>query len=465
MQDRYNLIVIGGGPGGYVAAIKGAQLGLSVALVERRDIGGTCLNRGCIPTKTILHTAERAAELMHAEEVGLRIDGVRIDYDALRERKSSVVNQLKTGVEDLLSANNIEIIRGTATLTSATEVQVEGVTLYADNVIVATGSSPAEPPIQGIKSPGVYTSDTLLEEVSQIERLAIIGGGVIGMEFAGIYTAFSTQVTVLEAAARVLPTMDREFGQSLSMTMKQRGCKVITGAFVQTITQNTEGSLTVKCTVKEQTQAIEADAVLVCTGRVPNTHGLFTGGFSVDLVHNRIAVDEHMCTSAPHLYAIGDVAGTNLQLAHVASAQGIIAACAAAGAPCETKVNIVPACVYTSPEIASIGFTEAEAKAAGVTVQVGKFSLAANSKSIITQQGRSFAKIVVNAENNRIIGAQIMCGRATDMIGELGLAISSKLTVDQFARLMRPHPTFEEALGEAAQSLLGGAIHARPLRK
>lgn len=464
MQERYNLIVVGGGPGGYVAAIKGAHLGLSVALVERQDLGGTCLNRGCIPTKTILHTAELAAELTHAEQLGLKVEGLRIDYDALRARTSGVMAQLKSGVEDLLAANNVDVIKGSGVLLGATEVKVGDTVLHADDVILATGSSPALPPIEGIDNSGVYTSDTLLQEIPHVGQLVIIGGGVIGMEFAGVYTALGAHVTVLEAAARILPTMDREFGQSLSMTMKKRGCGVATGAFVQAIERGEDGCLTVHYTLKDQPQTAVADAVLVSTGRTPNTNNLFAEGFSVDLDRGRIVVDEAMRTSAPHLYAIGDAAGTNLQLAHVASAQGIIAALTAAGAPCDIDARVAPSCVYTSPEIASVGLTEAQAKEEGRAVQIGKFTLSGNGKTIITQQERSFAKIIVDAQSSRVVGAQIMCGRATDLIGEMTLAIASGLTIEQFANVVRAHPTFEESLGEAAESLLGGAIHARPSR-
>lgn len=464
MQDRYNLIVIGGGPGGYVAAIKGAHLGLSVALIERQDLGGTCLNRGCIPTKTVLHTAELAAELAHVEQLGLRIEGVSLDYDALRTHTADVIAQLKEGVEDLLAANNVEVIRGSGLLARPAEVEVGGRTLHADNIIVATGSSPAVPPIEGVDTPGVHTSDTLLETIPHVERLAIIGGGVIGMEFAGIYAALGAHVTVLEAAPRILPTMDREFAQSLSMTMKKRECSIATGAFVQAIEHN-DGGLSVRYTLKDQPQSVEADAVLVSTGRIPNTRNLFAEGFSIDLDRGRIVVDKDMRTSVPHLFAIGDAAGTNLQLAHVASAQGIIAACAAADVPCDIDAHVVPSCVYTSPEIASVGLTEAQAKEADIAVRVGKFVLSGNGKTIITQQDRSFAKIIVEASTDHVIGAQIMCGRATDIIGEVALAITAGLTIEQFANVVRAHPTFEESLGEAAESLLGGAIHARPLRK
>lgn len=468
-MEHFELAIIGAGPGGYVAAIRAAQLGMKTALVERSEVGGTCLNRGCIPTKTMLHTADLYAELAHAETLGLQVGRAAIDYDALRARVVEVRTSLKEGVEALVGANGVEILRGTASVAGLGSITVSSpdgamCEISADHLIIATGSAPSMPPIAGIGEAGVLTSDELLETVPELDRLVIVGGGVIGMEFAGIYTALGTEVTVLEAAGRILPTMDREFGQSLAMASKKRGCAIVTNALVEAIDRTADGALGVSYSAKGGASRIEADAVLIATGRAPATKGLFGEGCEPELDHGRIVVDEHMRTSIGGVFAIGDVAAAGAQLAHAASAQGIVAVETIAGQGSPFDPLLVPSCVYSSPEIACVGMTEAEAKNAGIAVRTGKFSMAANGKSVITGQDRSFAKIVAD-ESGRIIGAQLMCGRATDMIGELAVAVANGLTVEQMGSAIRPHPTFEEAISEALETFGDGTIHAMPKRR
>ncbi len=468
-MEHFELAIIGAGPGGYVAAIRAAQLGMKTVLVERNEVGGTCLNRGCIPTKTMAHTAELYAELSHAETLGIQVGSAAIDYDALRARIVEVRDSLKDGVEALIRANGVTLLRGAASVAGLGSITVSSpdgtvCELSADHLIIATGSAPSMPPIAGIDEIGVLTSDELLETVPDLDRLVIVGGGVIGMEFAGIYTALGTEVTVLEAAARILPTMDREFGQSLAMTSKKRGCTIVTSAFVEAIEREANGVLSVRYSAKAGESHVEADAVLIATGRAPATGGLFGEEFTPELERGRIAVDEHMRTSIEGMFAIGDVAAAGAQLAHAASAQGIVAVETIAGQSSSFDPVLVPSCVYSSPEIACVGMTEAEAKDAGIAVRTGKFALSGNGKTVITGQDRSFAKIVVD-EDDRIIGAQLMCGRATDMIGELAVAVANGLTIEQMGSAIRPHPTFEEAIGETLETLGSGAIHAMPKRR
>lgn len=465
MTDR-TLIVIGAGPGGYVAAIEAAHQGIKTTLIERDQLGGTCLNRGCIPTKTLLHTAELFADVQNAQDVGLCAHGVSVDYEVLKNRVEKVITGLQGGIAGLMSANDIEVLHGNARILGSGQVELTTTentvqTLHADHIIVAVGSRPALPPIPGIDQAGVLTSDTLLETIPKLSSLIIIGGGVIGMEFASLYTALQTPVTVLEAMGRILPTLDKEIGQSLALTMKKRGCAITTTAFVQAIETSDDGKLCVRYTHKDKELVACADAVLVATGRASNTENLFDDTCTPALDRGRLVVDEHMATSIPGIYAIGDAAATPFQLAHAASAQGIVAVRALAQVPCDINLTLIPACVYTSPEIASVGLDEAQAREANIDVVVGKFSLAGNGKSIITCQDRSFVKIIADSQN-RIIGAQLMCGRATDIISELTLAISNTLSVDQLGSIVRPHPTFEEALGEATESLTGHAIHVAP---
>ena len=455
-MEQRQLVIVGGGPAGYEAAAKAADLGIQTTLVERDEVGGTCLNRGCIPTKTILHTAELFAELGCAEGIGLHIEKASVDYAGLRSRKNAVIDQLRAGVEELLESKGVELVRGTATINDIGSIvapTADGAVreFSADYLIIAAGTSPALPPIAGIDLAGVHTSDTILEAVPKLDRLAVIGGGVIGMEFASAYTALGTQVSVLESANRILPTMDREFGQSLTMVMKKRGCSIATGAHVGGIEQHGNGLL-VRYTLKDKPLVVEADAVLVATGRTPRLRELFGTRFAPALEHGRIAVDEHMRTSISRVYAIGDAANAGLQLAHAASAQGIVAVSDIAGASCNLDVNTIPSCVYTSPEIASVGLTEAAAKEADIEILVGKAPMGGNAKTVIGGEDRSFMKVLATPEGT-IVGAHLMCGRATDMIGELAVAVANGLTVDQMARAVRPHPTFEEALGVALEAL------------
>lgn len=466
-MDQYQLAVIGAGPGGYVAAIKAAQLGLKTAIIEQAEIGGTCLNRGCIPTKTLLHTADLIDEMQHAETFGITAEKIAVDLPALRIRKNEVIEQLRSGVEQLLSANKVEVIRGKATIDTEKQLHIETAegkqVISAENIIIATGSSPAIPPIPGIDLPSVHTSDTLIDEVPETKRLVIIGGGVIGMEFASIYRSFGAEVTVLEAADRIIPLLDRELAQSLSMVMKKKGCAIIPKALVKKITSGDGDSLYVEYESKDESFTVEADAVLVAIGRKSAMSEIFEEGILPEIKEGRIVVDEHQRTSIDGIYAIGDISSGGLQLAHAASAQGIVAVSTITQKPCEIKLGIIPSCIYTSPEIASIGMTEKEAKDAGITFSVGKYSMAGNARSIITAQERSFAKVIAD-EKGVIIGAQLMSAHATDIIGELGLGITAGLTASQMLEAVRPHPTFAEAVGEALEAVSGASIHSMPKR-
>lgn len=496
-MTHYNVAIIGSGPGGYVAAIKAAQLGLKVAIIEQNDIGGTCLNRGCIPTKTLLQAAKLLEESKNAAEFGLHISEVSVDFEALAKRKQSVVAQLRDGVEALLLANDVDIIRGHAFVESTHRIKITSVLpsyepclhegaseekegsaeallssfetnfsetfIETDNIIVAAGTSPAIPPIAGADLPGVYSSDSILAELPNINHLVIVGGGVIGLEFAGIYSAFGTQVSVLEASAGIASAFDREIGQTLTMTLKRKGCSINAKTFVKGIRKNDDDSLCVEYEQKGELHQIEADAVLIAVGRKAAAETLFNEEIVPACERGRILVDSNMRSSIEGIYAIGDISTAGPQLAHAASAQGIMAASIIANKPCSINLSITPACVYSSPEIACVGLTEVEAKEAGIEAKVGKYSLSGNAKSIISKQSRSFIK-VVSDQNGIIIGAQLMCARATDIIGEFAIAIANGLTVAQIQNIVRPHPTFEEAVGEALESITGDAIHVMPKR-
>lgn len=451
MSD-YQLIVIGAGPGGYVAALKAAKLGLKTAVVENRDVGGTCLNRGCIPTKTLLHTSELLREAREGEKFGVSAQGASVDFAAAHRRKAEVTEKLRSGIEGLFKQKKVDLLRGTGTILAPGQVSVEGQTYTADKILIATGSIPSRPPIPGLEY--AITSDELLESQDKVYgSLVIIGGGVIGVEFASIYSALGCEVTVLEAMDRILPNMDREICQNLSMILKKRGVKIFPGAMVTSVEQREDGMRVVRYTLKDQPGEAVGEAVLCAIGRRPNTQGLFGEGFSVEMERGRILVDETFQTSVPGIYAVGDVS-SKIQLAHAASAQGTACVERLAGEEPLVDVSQVPSCIYTSPEIASIGITADEAKAAGRAVKVGKYVMFSNGKTVIVDGERGFIKIVADAETGVILGAQLMCERATDMLSQLTAAVVNGLTARQLLKVMRPHPTFEEGVGEALEDLL-----------
>lgn len=449
--------MIGGGPGGYTAALQAAKRGLRTAVIERRELGGTCLNRGCIPTKTLLHASEVAAGLAEGEKLGVSAQGLQVDIGAVFARKRAVSAQLSDGVAALLRAAKVDVLAGTGTVLGSSRVRFTGAdgerTLTAERILLATGSVPARPPIPGLELPGVVTSDELLEEGRMYRSLLIIGGGVIGVEFAVFYADLGCQVTVLEGMDRLLPTLDRELGQNLGQIFKKRGIAVHTGAEVTAVEQSGEG-LRVCFRDKKGEQSVTGEGVLCAIGRRPCTEGLFAPEVSAAMNGRSIAVNEHYETSIPGVYAIGDVSG-KIQLAHMAAAQGTDAAARFTGGAGQTDLTAVPSCIYCVPEIACVGLTAEEAKAAGRDVTVGKYVMHANGRTVIRDGGRAFLKIVADTHSHVIVGAQFMCEHATDMISEMTTAIVNGLTVEQMLRVMRPHPTFEEGVQEALEAVAG----------
>ena len=466
-MNQYQLVVIGAGPGGYVAAIRAAQLGLKTAVIENRDVGGTCLNRGCIPTKALLHASEVYRQAKEASSLGVDILQASYQMDRIHEKKEKVVLQLRGGVEQLFKANKIDLIRGSAAILAPHKVSVTGgenSLLTTDHILIATGSVPSCPPIPGIDLPGVVSSDQILEgDPIDYKSLVIIGGGVIGVEFATFYQNLGCEVAIIEAMDRLLPTMDREISQNLGMILKNRGGSIHTGARVEKITKQ-DGMLFCHFTQNGQEYSVQAQGILVAVGRRPNTKGLFGSEVSIQMDRGRIVTENDFSTSLPNIWAIGDVT-SSVQLAHLASAQGIAAAERIAGHQSSVDLSVVPSCIYTDPEIASVGLSADEAKAQGIAVQTGKFLMAANGKTIIEGKDRGFIKVVCDAESGVLLGAQLMCARATDLIGEFANGITNHLTAEQMRRVIRPHPTFSEAITEAFEDIEGRAIHIAPKRK
>ena len=447
----YNLIVIGAGPGGYEAALEASEKGMKVALVEKDKLGGTCLNRGCVPTKTLMHTADIARELKDASKFGVNVSEYSVDAAKMQERKNEVLDTLRSGIAALMKKGKIDVYEGLGVIEGSGRVRVGDEILETENILIATGSKTFVPPIEGVDIPGVVTSDELLDKADGIyEHLVIVGGGVIGMEFASLYAALGTKVTIIEALERVLAPLDKEISQNVKMIGKKRGMDIHAKARVEKFAQVEDGKLITYYSEKDELQSVESDGVLVCIGRRANTDGLFADGVAVEMDRDKIVVNDKYQTSLPGVYAIGDVIG-GIQLAHVATAEGRNAVAVMNGEEPSIRMDTVPSCVYTNPEIATVGITADEAKAAGLDVVTKKYIMSANGKSVLSDQERGFIKVVADAESKKLLGAQMMCARATDMIGELAVAVGNGLTLDDVANIIHPHPTFVEGINEAVR--------------
>ena len=456
-MDHYQLIVIGAGPGGYMAALRAAKLGLRTAVVESREAGGTCLNRGCVPTKALLHASGIYREAREGAGAGVMAKDVEIDLPVMFARQKEISAKLSAGIEGLFKSAKIAYLQGTGQITAPGAVRVTAADgtaadYTADNILIATGSVPARPPIPGLDLPGVMTSDELLQGSDALYKsLVIIGGGVIGVEFATFYSDLGCAVTIVEGLDRLLPNLDRELGQNLAMALKKRGVAIHTGAMVERLEESGDG-LTVHFNTKNGPGSASGEKVLCAIGRRPYWEGLFAPGLQPETVGRAIKVDGRYQTSIPGVYAIGDVS-SKIQLAHVATAQGEACVEMLCGRDPTVDVSIVPSCVYCRPEIAAVGLTESEAKEAGIPAKAGKCVMFSNARTMIADPGRCFMKVVARTDTREIIGAQLMCEHSTDMISQISQAIANHMTVEQLMKAMRPHPTFEEALGEALMEL------------
>ena len=456
------LIIVGGGPAGYVAAIRAAQLGVTPMLIERAQLGGTCLNRGCVPTKALLHASEAYAELPKLARMGVLAEG-SFDYAKMQSYRDDTVSTLRSGIEQLLAANKVELVRGEALVTGAHSVQVGTENYEAEYILLATGSVSAVPPIPGVALENVVTSDALLTGESPLyKRLVIIGGGVIGVEMASVFASLGCKVEIVEALERLLPMMDRELSQSLAMSFKRRGIGLHLSARVSTIEK--AAPLCVRFSDKSGEGLLPCDGVLIAVGRKPDTAKLFAEGAAPVMERGAVKVDETYVSSIPSILAAGDVNG-RCQLAHAAEAQAIRAVEHLLGAVYTVDPTLVPACVYTSPEIACVGMTADELKAANIPARVGKYVMNGNAKALINGDERSFIKLVFHAETDALLGAQLLCARATDMIAELTTAIRCGLTGEALLAALRPHPSYAEAVTEAVESAYGHAIHSMPIRR
>ncbi len=453
------ILVIGGGPGGYVAAIRAAQLGAEVTLVEKENIGGTCLNVGCIPTKALLHSAELFVNAKEGAKMGV-IASPELDFAKVQSHKSAVTAKLVKGVEGLLKANKVNIIRGTARFEGPREVVVDtkdgAESVSADKIIIASGSVPVRPPIPGLEGESCLDSTGALALTGVPASMVIIGGGVIGVELATAYSAFNTNVTIVEMLPEILPMFDADLVKVVRRSLQKRGVTIMTGTKVLSVENGAVANVNVE--TERGAATIQGEKVLVCIGRRTNTDelGLDKAGIAHD--RGRVCVNEYMETNVPGVYAIGDCLGKTM-LAHVASAQGEAAAENALGAREVYDEKTNPSCVYGSPELAMVGMTEAQAQQKGRNYVVGKFPLSANGKSLIENGGVGFVKIIAGQKYREILGVGIVGPRATDLIAEAALAIRLEATIDELISTIHAHPTVGEAMREAALKVDGRAIH------
>ncbi|MHC1761862.1 MAG: dihydrolipoyl dehydrogenase [Negativicutes bacterium] len=457
------VVIIGGGPGGYVAAIRAAQLGAETHLVEKENLGGTCLNVGCIPTKALLHTAELYHAVRNGERIGLKGESVTIDWPALMNRKQSVVRRLVGGVGGLLKANGVTVHKGTGELAGVGSVKVHGQkeeVLAADAIVVSTGSVPVKLNFSGADLPGVIDSTGALSLPKPPESMVIIGGGVIGIEFAALYAALGSKVTVVELLPEILPGIDSEIAVTLKQSLGKDGVVFLNGAKLESVSQ-AAGALAAKVQVGTETREVVAEIVLVAVGRRAYTDGAGLEAAGVKLERGKVAVDENYQTNVPGVYAIGDCNGLTM-LAHAASHQGIAAVEHALGHGGAHGQPIVPACIYTSPEVAAVGITEDKAKEQRIAYKKGVFPLAGNGKAMIDEGESGFIKILAGAQYGEIIGVHMVGPRVTEMIGEATLAMRLEATVEELVTTIHAHPTVAESIGEAALAVSGQAIHWPP---
>ncbi|MGI5920960.1 MAG: dihydrolipoyl dehydrogenase [Syntrophomonadaceae bacterium] len=459
MQD---LVVIGGGPAGYVGAIRARQLGMKVTLIEKQDLGGTCLNRGCIPTKAYYQNARVLHTLAHLEEYNVRAAGFEFDLPGARERKQRIVNSIVSGVAALLKAYRVQTVTGTATILGPDTVAVNGEIINTRRILIASGSIPARPPIPGADLPGVLTSDEMLDVEKIPGRLVIVGGGVIGLEFACIYRAFGSEVTVLEGLPTLLSTMDKEIVKRMNVFIKKQGIDVHTGALVKEICPG-DDALQVVWADKKGTNNSTADVVLIATGRKPFTDDLGLEKLGVQLNGGYIEVDEDYATSIPGVYAVGDVVGKRM-LAHVASEEAKVAVERMAGQQSKVNYDAVPACIFSFPEIAAVGLTEEEARARDINIKVGRFRFAGNGKAVTMGETDGMIKVLAD-DQDTIIGVHIIGPHASDLILEATAMVSWGMKTDEVGTVIHPHPTLGEALYEAVMDVNSQSVHLVPDRK
>ncbi len=452
----FDVAVIGGGPAGYVAAIRAAQLGARAALIEKSHLGGVCTNAGCIPTKVLIHAASLLLQLEHGEKFGIHAGDVRLDFKQLAARRDEVVARLRKGVESLLKLNKVELLRARASFeddhTLSLSLGGKREKLTAQRIMIASGSGPVGLPAAPFDGERVIDSTGAVNMESLPESLLIVGAGYIGCEFAGAFSALGVQVTVVELLERIMPEMDADCSREVARLLKKRGAKILTSTSIEKLDRKKD-AVTALLSSGEQVTARKA---IICVGRRPNSDrlGLENAGVKTG-ERGEVTVNEHMQTSRPHIYAIGDVTG-GIMLAHVASREATVAAAHATGAlTARMDYRVVPACAFTFPEIASVGMTEQEAKGQVGEVIVKKFPMRALGRAHVEGRTEGFVKIIADGRTREVLGVHIACERASSLIAEAALGMELEVTAEELARTIHAHPTMPESLREAAEGILG----------
>jgi len=461
-MEKRGIIVIGGGPAGYMAAIRASQLGGKVTLVEERNLGGICVNRGCIPTKFLLHTVDIYQSIKDAGQYGISVAGVNLDLSKVQAGKNKVISTLVSGVEGLLRGNNVEVISGRAKLTQSNQVEIDSgqgkKTIQAEKVIIATGSKPIVLPIPGADSPDILGAEDMLSLDRLPKSLVMVGGGVIGVEMATILAKLGCKVNMVEMMPHILPTQDAELVAILDQALRGDGIEIYCGAQVTRIEDTKGGKLVTFSDSNKVEKKLEAEAAAVCVGYRPNIEGLGLDECRIAVERGRIQVNERMQTSVPDIYAAGDVVG-GMMLAYVSFAEGRIAAENAMGKDTKIDYHAVPQCIFTLPEVASVGLTEEEAVAKGYQLRVGRFPFVGNGMAKILGEQRGLVKIITDQDYGQILGVHIVGPRATSLIPEAALAMKLEATAQDIIATMHAHPTLSEAVWEAALDVTGEAIH------
>ena len=460
MTSSYDVVVIGAGPGGYVAAIRAAQLGLKAAIVERSELGGVCLNWGCIPTKALLRNAEVLNLFYRGNEFGVTFEGIKADMGVAIDRSRKVVDRMVKGVGFLMKKNKVDVIRGSAVLTGPGKVRVdpEGQTLEAKNVIIATGARSKDLPMLKADGQRVLTSREALELREPPRNVAVIGGGAVGVEFAYYWRAYGSEVTIIEMLDHILPTEDEEVSIQLERSLSRQGIKIKAGTALESAEQ-VNGHLRLSLGTAGEGGAIDVDTVLLGVGITPNIEGLGLDELGVEMEGGFVKIDDHMQTNVPGVYAIGDVTG-KLALAHVGSHQGVLAAEGIAGQETEPLIyEDMPRATYCQPQVASMGLTERQAKDRGYEVKVGKFPFTASGKALAMGAGEGFAKIVAEAKTGEILGAHLIGHDVTELLAEVSMVKMLEGTALEIGRTVHAHPTMSEALMEAGLSVHGETLN------
>jgi dihydrolipoamide dehydrogenase len=455
-EKKFDAAILGSGPGGYPAAIRLAQNGLKVALIEPKEVGGTCLNRGCIPTKALIANAEVLHTLKNAQKFGIQAQSVQFDFAQMQKSKDEAVKRLRNSLESLILANGVQLIRGRGTFISPNQLKVKGqdnCQIWADNIIIATGSEPREIPAFAFDGEKIHSSTSILDLQALPKSMAIVGGGVIGCEFASLYSELGVQVTIIEALDRLLPLECPTLSTALTRSFQARGIQIITARAVKGIEKTTDS-----VAVRLEDKDIAADMALVAIGRSLNSDGLGLETTGILTKKNSIEVNERMQTNVPGIYAIGDVTGTTLY-AHTATHQGFVAAENILGHAARMNYNAVPGVIFTIPEIGSCGLTIDEAKKRGYPAKLSSYPLKALGKAQVAFQTEGFAQLVVDETTGQILGAQVVGHEAGNLLAAMTLAITNELTVDCITETIHAHPTLSEAWMESAFLAQNSPLH------